>query len=229
MNYSESINILRERLRVSVPPRAVAALVLILLAGCAPRFTVFDPTESSYRIKPGSIAVIGGNNDQFDQDLAAALTGRLKSTSRLAVTDQERIRTQLKHYPADFVTVDREEDADIVASSPAWFRPEDAERIAALHKDLKTDYVMVVWGDYLTKITEVSNWIIVRHYFASNINMRLIEFPAKKIVAYTDYRQSVGPQEDETDKQMIDKLIGIASDSMVEKLIRMNKLQKESP
>ncbi len=195
-----------------------------VLAGCTvvPRFELVD---EKYSMKPGTIAVISGNNRMFDLDLAETVTAKLKSQSTLIVMDQGRIKSQLKQYPADLISVVA--GSELYNSSPHWFSPSDAERIAAFQKQLMTDYIMVVWGENLGRGVQLGGLFAVRRIYLNNIHMRLFAFPSKKIVAYAGFaRREASTWAMESEQEMVQKLITSAAKEIVEGLVSTTRLRK---
>ncbi len=211
---------------------ASAALSGCRCCGGGGRIVDFDLVDQQYVMKPGTLAVVSGNNTRFDAQLAEVVTRKLRIRCSLKVLTQAEIKARAKGYPSDMVSAD--ESSDLARESPYWFDQSDAAKIAFLQKQLKTDYVLVVWGNHLTKITEVGGMIpSIRYKYGSNFHSRLFEFPSKRIVGYSGFgrieRASSGSAlMDENDPEKgIWQLIRLGAGDIVDEFINATKTQKE--
>ncbi len=213
---------------------AIALVVLsasALLNGCGGgRVGRFDLIDQQYVMKPGTLAVVSGNNDSFDTLLADVITRKLRSQSTLKVLSQAEIKARAKGYPSDMVGA--YDTAKAARDAEYWFDQADAAKVAVLQKQLKAEYVLVVWGGNLTKQTVVSNFPpFLKFKYGSDFYARLFEFPSKRIVGYSDFWRveraegSVLADENNTDKGVWMLIRGGAAD-IVDDFLRATKTEK---
>lgn len=204
-------------------------LVMVALVpafGCYTKVPTFELVDNGSSVRPGSIAVISGTNTAFNLALAEAVTSELKRLSRLVVMDQAWIKERLKNYPADIITVDRE--SELARSSNYWFGPSDLERIAGFQKQLKADYILVVWSDQIGWFSQIGGLSIARQQLVGNIHTRLFEFPSRKIIGYSGYaRREPASMFRKGDQEVFAKFIDSAAKATVEEMVQLTRLQKQ--
>lgn len=222
----------------------VLTVALVILSGCGHKGPVFfELVDKSSMVKPGTIAVIAGYNNQFDLELADAVTKELKKLSRLLVMTQQEIHSKLKNYPFDIISVS--DKSKMYKSADPWFVPSDTEQIASIQRQLKTDYILVVWGTRLTRITELdfgNPYDYSRmfqppqkqYWYRSNIYTRLFEFPSKKIIGYSAFARPilVPPPASENDPvddpdKSVSILVRYAAGDVVETLVQVMNLGRK--
>lgn len=121
----------------------LAAAVLHAAAGCAPhqRHPYFQLSREKDVLRPGSMAVISGNNAPTSIGLAEFLTTELQTRSAFQVLSQEEISRRVPDYP------DQVPEAGYTA----------AAGMKLLHEKLKTDYLFVVQTQFLSKNVITTN------------------------------------------------------------------------
>jgi hypothetical protein len=228
---------LLKQIRSTAFPKDTILVVLVLfmsaaLYGCGGPIN-FKLVDKHAVIKPGTLAVVSGNNTRFDAQLADMVTKKLRSQCALKVLSQAEIRERSKKsYPSDMVSVG---GADLAQKPPSWFDVSDAARVAALQKRLKTDYLLVVWGSRLTKITEVGGMLTYMKYkYASDFYSRLFEFPSKRIVGYSVFRRTerAAPdsflQDDKDPEKGVAQLIQVGANDIVDEFIKTTDTQRKA-
>ncbi len=164
----------------------VAVSLFVILEGCRRSVVPFDVVDEQYRVKPGALAVLSGNNSDFDFRLADALTKKLSQKSILKLMTQEDIIRRIPNYPSDIVSSGSADTA--IDSAPYSFSRRDKARLDAIHAQLNTDYVLVIWSNNLAKVTSINTGCLMVNYsYSGSFYTRLFEYPSGKVVGYSSF------------------------------------------
>lgn len=221
-------------IRAGAAKALFVASFILLVTGCTGgRPSSFWLADDKYRMKPGTIAVVAGRESRFDLQLAAAVSRELAARGRLSVKSQKDVQAALSDYPSTIITV--KEDSDACWQSPLCLGAGDAGRVAAIQKQLGTDYLLVIWGTDLTRNTRVGmSGLSMSVKYTSNFYARLFEFPSRKIVGYSDFydyieadRNSAFSTGHDADKT-IAQLIHEAAKNIVGDLLDASALHKQT-
>ena len=127
----------------------VLAGMVALLSGCGGTPHPFSLYDEKTSIRTGSIAVISADTSELTVRVAENLTRELKERSTFKVLSQEEVRRRVGKYPVT-IKAGQPENED----NPVWFAKGEKAKVDAMHAQLKTDYVFVVWTDNLRRITK---------------------------------------------------------------------------
>ncbi|HUX89228.1 MAG TPA: hypothetical protein VMV48_00875 [Gallionellaceae bacterium] len=147
--------------------------LLFALTACSSN-APFKKFDANKKIKPSTIAVISGGDDDLDIKLAELISNDLSRRSTFTVMPQSEIAKKIHEYPATIRLVYKLADEQ----KPVWFGLSEFEKVNAIQDRLKVDYLFVVWNrDFFQGYTAFSTYDYVVP--AGN----LIEYPGAKVVA----------------------------------------------
>lgn len=148
----------------------------------------FVKMDSSFVIKPSTIAVIAGFNEEPDKKLAEVLTEELKTRTSFNVLTQEEITKNFPKYP---MRIELSQSTKL--ERPEWFSSEGKRKIDLLQSKIKARYIYVLWVNNLSAQTTcaVRGGCSTTYYMTVIGN--LIEYPVGKTVAYTHIEEDASP------------------------------------
>ncbi len=207
----------------------LASVVLItLIAGCSG--VPFALIEENYKVKPGSIAVVSGNNDEASNRLAELVTAELKKKSSFRVMSQEDIARRIPNYPFAII---KESPPSMDNQNKAWLSPGNKGRVDTVQAQLKTDYVFVLWAQNLNKLVTTSynqyGGASTQVSFHVDIEGRFVEYPKSKPIGYSAYHGSKGQScclMFRSEGKDIDIMLGNSAENITEKLVEITKTEK---
>jgi hypothetical protein len=208
----------------------VILLTAFFAQGCATN-KPFALVDEQYQFKPGTIAVLSGDNNEADNRFVDVLITELKEKSTLKVLDQEEIAKRVKNYPLVKPVVfgmgkdkndKREKKFEV-----------DRAKVDAIQGNLKTDYVFVLWHDRMTKWTsnQINCLTMSSSGYFVHVQGDLLEYPKKKMVGYTDFAEEQGEScclLFKTEGEDIDDLIKAAAKRTASDLIALSKTGKRN-
>ncbi len=208
----------------------VMLVTAFFVQGCATN-KPFALVDEQYQFKPGTIAIISGDNNEADSRFVDVLISELREKSTLKVLDMEEIAKRVKNYPlvkpavfgmAKEKSDKREKKFEV-----------DRVKVDAIQGQLHTDYVFVLWHDQMTKWssnqTDCLTWSNVGYII--HIQGDLLEYPKKKMVGYADFREEKGGScclLFKSEGEDIDDLIKTAAKRTASDLIHLSKTEKRN-
>jgi hypothetical protein len=158
---------------------------MALLSACGVH-KPFELMNENYQLKPsGSIAVVTGSDDESTAMLAGSLTQQLKQKGTLRVMSQEEVARRVPRYPSSVKRAQELKDLD----HPVWYAPSEKGKIESMQQQLKTDYLLVVWGgDLYRTVTQNSRGGSSVSY-SVGIVANLVE-PKNRVVGYSNFGHS---------------------------------------
>lgn len=213
----------RTKTTVSPVQIVLAALILAALTGCGVHkpFAFFD--ENTH-IKKGSVAVISGDSSEPSERLADYLTQELKQKSTFRVMSQEEIGRRIGKYPIVLKrAVPENED------KPVWSAKGEKNKLDAMHAQLKTDYLFVVWAANLQRVfVQYQSGGGKVTYYAGMLG-NLYEYPKAKAIGYSNFGNSkdqscclFGKSEGDD----INALLKYSAEEMADKFLAAAKAEK---
>ncbi len=172
-------------------PRLTHLLFLIglvfLISACCGIHKPFETMDDKVTIRPGSIAVISSYGDEPTQRLAQDLTQHLKERSTFKVMSQEEVRRRLGKYPVT-IKEGKPENED----KPVWFSKPEKAKIDAIHAQLKTDYLFLVWTGDLTRTTVTNSRGGSSVTYSVSVDGNVVEYPKGRPVGFSVFGASKG-------------------------------------
>lgn len=156
----------------------VSVLVISALAGCGVH-KPFQFYDENAHVKKGSLAVISGEASDETVMLTQYLTQALKQKSTLRVLTQEETRQRIGKYPVTIKRMTPENE-----DKPVWYAKGEKGRIDAMHEQLKTDYLFVVWVSDLSRWTTTSQ-SGTKVTYAASVLANLMEYPKAKPMGFS--------------------------------------------
>lgn len=142
----------------------------------------FTPVETGFMLDSGkSIAVISGHNDDNDIQLAEMITEKLTATGKFKVLTQSEITKKMPQYPLNYNVIDFVISGEDDRNYSPYLNNSSKERIDALQKQVKADYILVVWIEGMNEFQ--SRNATSRHMF---VKSRFITYPAGNVSAYSN-------------------------------------------
>ncbi len=160
------------------------AVMLSLLTGCGV-YKPFQLMDKETEVKPGSVAVISGNNDEATMKIVESLTQELKQRSTFKIMGQDEVARRLGRYP---VSIKRAAPKD--TDRPVWFAPEEKSRIDGMQAKLGTDYMLIVWLSDLSRWTTTSSQGGSRVSYSASVLGNMLHYPKGRPVAYSNFARS---------------------------------------
>lgn len=158
---------------------ALLLAALGVLSGCCGIHKPFELFDDKTVIKSGSLAVISADNDEPTMRLAEYLTQELKERSTFKVLSQAEVGRRVGRYPVN-IKEGQPENTD----KPVWFARGEKAKVDAMHAQLKTDYLIVVWTGNLQRITTTSRSGSSVSYHI-NVDGNVIEYPKGRVIGYS--------------------------------------------
>jgi len=160
------------RLRVSYI--VLSVVVLLTGSGCSsPHYAVdFNLTDSSFKSKGKSIAVISGSKEPMSVALAKMVSDSLGKKSRYLVASQANVSKAVESYPQ---TIKGPYKSAYFYIDQDWDMG-DRKKIADIQRSLGVDYLYVIWAPIA---------VSQNGYSVSNVRAiaQLFEQPNAKVVA----------------------------------------------
>jgi hypothetical protein len=215
----------------------VVAISFVLAGGygCSARHPYFDVVQKDYQVKPGTLAVISGDNNAVSIQLAALLTRELRGRSTFRVVSQEDIAKRVPDYPYTFLETKTEKTSKgrVIDS----YTEANRGHVHAIQKNLKTDYLFVVWGEDLRKVLRTSQYGallgIGRGFYEADINGQLFRYPPGAEVGNTSFTASESAgittaNLSEKDNKFVEQMIQSAAVSIADDFLEVTKAGKPS-
>ncbi len=186
-------------MRTKSPALRIALLALsvaLLLAGsgCAKYYVDTNLTDSSFKPRGKSIAVISGTKEEQNVYLAALVAVSLHKMSRFQVMSPEQVSKALAPYP---LTVKGPYRSAYLSIDTDW-ELGDRKKIAEIQRALGVDYLYVIWAP-----------ISVQHNNSDPVVpavAQLFEHPNAKEVAETELRIIVGDKDSPNVKDGVEEV-----------------------
>ncbi|MHB8843825.1 MAG: hypothetical protein ACYC7L_03675 [Nitrospirota bacterium] len=160
--------------------RIVLVLSLLgVLSGCCGIHKPFELFDEKTTIKSGSIAVVSADSDEPTMRLADALTQELKERSTFKVLSQAEVGRRVGKYP---ITIKEAQPEN--TDKPVWFAKGEKAKVDAMHAQLRTDYIIVVWTGNLTRVTRSGQGGTSVSYHI-NVDGNVIEYPKGRVIGYS--------------------------------------------
>ncbi len=125
---------------------------MLSLSGCssADRGRKFMSVDSSLMLETGkSIAVISGRNDDNDIELTEMVIEKLTASGKFKVLPHSEVKKTVPRYPLNINLIDFYLAEDNEKRYTPYITKTSKEAIDAVQRLVKTDYVLVVWIDYI--------------------------------------------------------------------------------
>ena len=162
-------------------------IVFVSLSGCGGVNEPFTLMDENYKMRPGSVAVVSGSNDEPGVKLAAYLTRELRQRSNFRVMRQQTIMKRMPNYPFTIKTKRPKDE-----QKPVWFAPSEKRTIRAIQKRLKTDYLLIVWVTDLSRQTVTYSHGGGKTTYYSTIVGNFMKKPKSNPIAYTHFTNAKG-------------------------------------
>ncbi len=202
-----------------------AAIMLTALTACGVHkpFAFFDDNT---QIKKGSVAVICADSSEPSERVAEYLTQELKQKSTFRVLSQGEIGRRVGKYP---IVIKRAAPESIDTDKPVWAAKGEKSKLDAMHENLKTDYLLVVWTSHLGRYFVRTSNGGSKVTYSAGILGNLYEYPKSKPIAYTNFANSkdqscclFGKSEGDD----INELLKYSAEEMAEKFLSAAKAEK---
>ena len=133
--------------------RVVFALAIsaLLLSGCG-KGHPFEFLADGYAPKGASVAVVSASADDATERFAQHLTKSLQEQSTLKVLSQAQVAQRVGKYPVNIKTADPKN-----WDKPVWYSAKDQSRVESIAGAVKTDYVLFMWIDKISRVTTTSS------------------------------------------------------------------------
>ena len=206
---------------------SIVIVVFAVLSGCGVPFAL---VEENYKVKPGTLAVVSGSNNEACNRLADVLTQELKQRSTFRVVSQDEIGRRAPGYPSALM---KESAPSLDNKNPAWVSPGNKSRIDALQAQLKTDYLFVVWGENLGRMvtTTYNQYGGASTQVSYHIDVYgiLVEYPKSKPIGYSQFHGSKGQSccfLFRSEGQDIDIMLKNSAEKIADKFLDITKTEK---
>jgi len=123
-----------------------------LLAGCGGGHP-FEFLDAGYSPKGTTVAVVSAGADDATERFAQHMTKNLQEKSTLKVLSQSQVAQRVGKYPLNIKSGNPQNDN---WDKPVWFSSKDAGRVASVAAAVKTDYVLLMWVDKISRVTTYS-------------------------------------------------------------------------
>lgn len=146
----------------------------------------YTPVESGFMLEPGkSIAVISGRNDDNDIQLTEMVSEKLTATKKFKVLQQSDIKKMVPKYPLNLSVIDFSIAGDQAKRYTPYLTSTSKTAIDAVHKSVKTDYILVVWieGIQSQNVSYYGGGGNQTNYML--VMSRLISYPEGNVAGYS--------------------------------------------
>lgn len=161
----------------------LACIVVLSFSGCY-NTKLFIPIDPGKEIKAGRLAVLSGSDSDFDVNFAEYITEELRTNTTFQVMTQTEIRNKVHGYPLPLI----DPAAAKAKADPFGAFPGNKAKLDAIQKQLKADYLYVVWIQNVKKtIQQTSTFGTTRvmRYEAEG-RARMLQYPSGSIIAYSE-------------------------------------------
>lgn len=132
---------------------AVLIIAALMLGGCG-KGHPFDFLDEGYRPKGSSVAVVAASADDATERFAQHMTKSLQGKSTLKVLGQNQVAQRVGKYPVNIKSGDPQNNN---WDKPVWYAAKDKDRVASIAAAVKTDYVLFMWVDNISRVTTTSS------------------------------------------------------------------------
>jgi len=126
-----------------------AGILFILSCSSGKGSGVFSMVRPGTFIKPGSIAVVAGTNEDQDYLLATKITENLQKETDFKVMPQEEIAEKIPGYPYKNL-IEKWKGIRPEKEFKTGIVPGNIEAVNSLYKYLNTEYIYIVWSPRLS-------------------------------------------------------------------------------
>lgn len=167
---------------------SVCFFLAVALSSCSSTDLGKDYTsvEPGFMLESGkSIAVISGRNDDNDIQLVEMVIERLSASQKFKVLQQSDIKRMVPSYPLNVNVIDFSIAGDIDKRYTPYLSSTSKKAIDAIHKLVKTDYVLVIWieGMQSQYISDYGGNNSQTNYML--VMSRLISYPDGNVAGYS--------------------------------------------
>jgi hypothetical protein len=184
-----------------------------LISGCLfgnYKTTIYEPSDINYHISLNKkIAFIAGDNDNTVIDITNKFTEIFAKDGLFNVVSQQEITKILPKYPLNTHIVNYKQIITMKKNKSPYLPDEDKAVVDQIGESLNADYLFVVWAPSLTRL-EFQGGICI----AIKVDMRVIEYPSKRIIGYSDYLHS-NNDEDVSDLREDSKYKGMSLEEII--------------
>ena len=175
---------MRHRTTITHRYSLLACIVAVLsFSGCT-YSNLFVPADPGQNMRPGVLAVISGSDGDADVKFTGYLSEELRKNTTFQVLSQDAIRKKVPGYPLQIIDVAAVKNS----ADPFGAFPGNKAKVDEIQKQLKADYVFVVWIQSMKKTYEQTSTLgttRVMQYDADG-RARLLKYPGGKVIAYTE-------------------------------------------
>jgi hypothetical protein len=193
---------------------------LLTATGCSSA-EPFTLTEKRTEIRPGTIAVICGSSDEKDIKLAEETTRFLKEKTGFRVMSQKEIEEKLPMYPS-YLLEEQSIETDSWTISQNYLTEKNMAAISRIQQQLGVQYIFLIWAKGVDT-SSCSGCCCMRFfgfiggdYYRITIPVRIISFPEKEVIAYSNVYYSDYYSIFRFENSAVEKLLTSASESIVE-------------
>ena len=182
---------MRHRLTSTLKDSILVCVVAVLAFSCCGYSNLFVLNDPGKDIRPGVLAVISGGDGDADVKFAECLTDELRKNTTFQVMSQDAIRRKAPGYPVPLIDGAAGKNND----DPFGTFPGNKAKLDAIQKQLKADYIYVVWIQNIKKtIEQTSTFGTTRvMMYQADGRARLLQYPGGRIIAYTEVPGSEHP------------------------------------
>jgi hypothetical protein len=167
----------------------ISMSVIVTITGCFQDLgRKYEPVSAGFMLDPNkSIAVLSGHNDDSNIGLTEMVIEKLAASGKFKVMAQNDIKKSIQDYPLNVNLVDFTIAGNVEKRYTPYISDTSKRAFDAAGKNLKTDYVMVVWIDNMKSVS-TSNFNSpsnISETKAMCIMSRVIAYPEGKIVGYS--------------------------------------------
>jgi hypothetical protein len=182
-------------LKSRVIPYALSMVVLLTGAGCSHFKVDFSLTDSSFKAKGKSIAVISGTKEEMNVAIAKLVSDSLRKKSRYQVATPAQVSQAIEPYPQ---TIKGPYKSAYFYIDTDWDLG-DRAKINNIQRSLGVDYLYVIWAPIA--VSQNGHNIRTVHAVA-----QLFEQPNAKEVAKTSIQVFVGDEGSVFLKEGVDEI-----------------------
>lgn len=159
-------------------------LLILTGTGCSHYRVDFSLTDSSFKTKGKSIAVISGTKETYNVTMAKLVSDSLRKKSRYQVASAAQVSQAIEHYPQ---TIKGPYKSAYFYIDTDWDLG-DRKKISDIQRSLGVDYLYVIWAPIA--VSQNGNKVSIVHAVA-----QLFEQPNAKEVAKTSIQVFMGDDE----------------------------------
>lgn len=220
-------------MKSTIVSRGIACAVCFVVL-CGMGCSTVDPSkkipfkyiDSSYRLKPGKIAIICDSSSEISIKIVSEITDRLRKGSTLTVMGQDEIEEKIPPYPFKFLEP-QIKSHDQWANNPELLSGPNKEAVGKFQKILNADYVYILLHPNLFWYENTSCEACIKSFpvfpktnaYQIYIIGRLVEYPSGRVVALTSYVKKNTYSSFRSKNGSIDKLLVSASEDIADKIL----------